>query len=263
MALIKSVSGKAFDQLKNIFRLFFLQALIDAPADKSFLLLGDRLSLLFTYRLNKSVSLAKRYISQPITDQHHLLLVHHNAVRFFKDLGHDRMRQRPFRSVFTVDVIRYQYHRSRPIERIGRDKVLEPVRLHLHQQILHPAGLELKDPFCSASCEKLENFGIGDIDFLKIDTEGSENLVLEGLLDTLKNRDIKVIQFEYGYINIISKFLLYDFYQFFDELGYTIGKIYPKRVEFKEYNLKDENFFGPNYVAVKSSETDIIESLAK
>ncbi|MCW8826094.1 MAG: FkbM family methyltransferase, partial [Gammaproteobacteria bacterium] len=105
--------------------------------------------------------------------------------------------------------------------------------------------------------------GIESIDFLKIDTEGSENLVLEGLLDTLKNRDVKVIQFEYGYINIISKFLLYDFYQFFDELGYTIGKIYPKRVEFKEYSLKDENFFGPNYVAVKKSETEIIESLAK
>ena len=105
--------------------------------------------------------------------------------------------------------------------------------------------------------------GIETIDFLKIDTEGSENLVLEGFIDILKKGEVKVIQFEYGYINIISKFLLYDFYQFFNELRYTIGKVYPKRVEFKEYNLKDENFLGPNYVAVKSSETDIIESLAK
>jgi len=104
---------------------------------------------------------------------------------------------------------------------------------------------------------------IKTIDFLKIDTEGSENLVLEGFIEVLKKGDVRVIQFEYGYVNIISKYLLYDFYQFFNELGYTIGKVYPKRVEFKEYNLKDENFFGPNYVAVKNSEKEIIESLAK
>lgn len=109
----------------------------------------------------------------------------------------------------------------------------------------------------------IEEKGIETLDFLKIDTEGSENLVLEGLINTLKNKNVKVIQFEYGYINIISKYLLYDFYEFFNELGYTIGKIYPKRVEFKEYSLKDENFFGPNYVAVKNTETEIIKELAK
>lgn len=105
--------------------------------------------------------------------------------------------------------------------------------------------------------------GIKNIDFLKIDTEGSENLVLEGFIDILKSGNVKVVQFEYGYINIISKFLLHDFYQFFNELGYSIGKVYPKRVEFKEYSLKDENFFGPNYVAVKNTETDIIAALSR
>ena len=101
------------------------------------------------------------------------------------------------------------------------------------------------------------------IDFLKIDTEGSENLVLQGLIDTLKNKNVKVIQFEYGYVNILAKFLLHDFYQFFEDLGYSIGKIYPKQVEFKEYSLKDENFLGPNYLAVKSSEVELIASLSK
>jgi len=104
---------------------------------------------------------------------------------------------------------------------------------------------------------------IKTIDFLKIDTEGSENLILEGLRDILQNGGVKVIQFEYGYINIISKFLLYDFYQFFNELGYSVGKVYPKKIEFKEYNLKDENFFGPNYIAVKNTEKDIIRSLSR
>lgn len=109
----------------------------------------------------------------------------------------------------------------------------------------------------------IQDQNISSIDFLKIDTEGSENLVLEGLINTLKTGNIKVIQFEYGYVNIIAKFLLYDFYQLLNKMGYTVGKIYPKSVEFKEYSLKDENFFGPNYIAVKKSETKIIESLSK
>ena len=108
----------------------------------------------------------------------------------------------------------------------------------------------------------VEENNIETIDFLKIDTEGSENLILEGLINTLTNKNVKVIQFEYGYVNIISKFLLHDFYQFFEKLGYTVGKVYPKKVEFKEYSLKDENFLGPNYIAVKKSETDIINSLS-
>jgi len=111
--------------------------------------------------------------------------------------------------------------------------------------------------------EYITNNNIDHIDLLKIDVEGSEHLVLAGLSDTLKQKKIRVIQFEYGYINIITKYLLHDFYKLFKEAGYIVGKVYPQRVEFKEYTLKDENFFGPNYVAVKSTDEDMIRILSE
>jgi FkbM family methyltransferase len=91
---------------------------------------------------------------------------------------------------------------------------------------------------------------IESIDFLKIDVEGMEHTVLDGLSPFLKENKIKIIQFEYGLVNIESKFLLNDFYKLFKYYGYSMGKIYPKGILFKEYAHTDENFIGPNYVAV-------------
>jgi len=103
---------------------------------------------------------------------------------------------------------------------------------------------------------------IDEIFFLKLDLEGAEFDALEGFERMLKKGAIKVIQFEYGYINIITKKLLIDYYKFFEKYGYKVGKIFPKIVEFRQYNYKYEDFIGPNFIAVKSDETAIIEKLA-
>lgn len=108
-------------------------------------------------------------------------------------------------------------------------------------------------------CEEHE---IEEIAFLKIDVEGMEHRVLEGFNNTLTARKIKVIQFEYGYANALSRFLLGDYYKLFDAYGYRIGKIYPKRVEFKDYAVQDENFWGPNYIAVRDDLTDLQRALS-
>jgi hypothetical protein len=71
-----------------------------------------------------------------------------------------------------------------------------------------------------------------------------------------------VIQFEYGYANALSRFLLRDYYTLFDAYGYRIGKIYPKRIEFKEYDVEDENFWGPNYIAVRNDLADLQKALS-
>jgi len=65
--------------------------------------------------------------------------------------------------------------------------------------------------------------GITQIDFLKIDVEGMEDRVLR---------------------------------------SFTIGKIYPQEVIFKDYYYDDENFLGPNYLAVLSTETELRQQLA-
>jgi len=103
----------------------------------------------------------------------------------------------------------------------------------------------------------VKDYKIEAIDYLKIDVEGMENLVLNGFKKCLSNKQIKVIQFEYGMVNIQSKFLLKDFYDFLTNYGYKIGKIYPEMVLFKEYEFYDENFIGPNYLAVHSECEDI------
>lgn len=102
---------------------------------------------------------------------------------------------------------------------------------------------------------------IETIDFLKIDTEGHEYQVLKGMGEVLENSKIGVIQFEYGYANILTKDLLIDFYKLLNPFNYTIGKLSPDGVDFRTYGLLDEDFKGPNYVAVHDSLPDIIKEL--
>ena len=53
------------------------------------------------------------------------------------------------------------------------------------------------------------------VDFLKLDVEGAEYDAIVGFEESLKSGKIRAIQFEYGYINIVTKKLLIDFYNLF------------------------------------------------
>ena len=103
--------------------------------------------------------------------------------------------------------------------------------------------------------------GIEHIDVLKIDVEGAEPLVIEGLSSMLNQSAVTVVQFEYGLANIYSRFLLKDYYEFFEKRGYIVGKLMPRGVWFKEYHPLDEDFIGPNYVAVLKSRLDVIDAI--
>lgn len=112
------------------------------------------------------------------------------------------------------------------------------------------------DDFC-------KEFGIQSIDFLKIDTEGSEPKVLKGFRKMIESRKIKMIQFEYSEINIQNRFLLKDFYELLEKNGYNIGKIYPDFIDFSPYHKRKENFIIGNFLAVQSVESKIIKLLSK
>ncbi len=109
----------------------------------------------------------------------------------------------------------------------------------------------------------LKENGIEYVDFLKLDLEGAEYDALKGFEQTIKEGRIKLIQFEYGNINISTKKLLIDYYTFFEPYGYRIAKVFPKNVEFRKYDIKYEDFLGPNFIAVKKEETELIKELEK
>jgi FkbM family methyltransferase len=104
--------------------------------------------------------------------------------------------------------------------------------------------------------------GIAHIDFLKLDIEGLELPALRGFEGMLTDGGIDVIQFEYGFINILPKFLLKDLYELLAAHGYVAGKIFPAYVDFRAYQLKDEDFMGPNYLAVRRDRSDLIALLS-
>jgi FkbM family methyltransferase len=103
--------------------------------------------------------------------------------------------------------------------------------------------------------------GIERIDFFKMDVEGAEHLVLEGLRETLRGGKISALQFEYGTVNIVTKFLLRDFYRTFEEAGFRVGKIFPNYVDFREYSFDQEDFLGQNYLAISTRLPEWIRAL--
>ena len=103
--------------------------------------------------------------------------------------------------------------------------------------------LETGDAYCA-------DHGIAAVDFVKIDTEGSELDVLAGLSDLLGSRSIQMIQFECGALTFGANHCLKDFYDLLEPAGFTIGKIYPESVDFRPYEPGLEQWAGPNHLAV-------------
>lgn len=103
--------------------------------------------------------------------------------------------------------------------------------------------------------------GLAGFDFLKVDVEGLEPAVLRGFGPMLDERRIRMIQFEYGQLNLQARFFLGDFYELLGRRGYRLGKVYPDHVEFKAYHFMDDRLAGPNYLAVDATETGLIRLL--
>lgn len=99
------------------------------------------------------------------------------------------------------------------------------------------------------------------IDYLKIDVEGMEGAVLRGFREMLRQKRVRVIQFEYNTTNIVSGFLLRNAYELLAPMGYSIGKLYPNYVDFRPYELAHEDFCGPNFIAVRSEDQGLFRML--
>lgn len=109
------------------------------------------------------------------------------------------------------------------------------------------------------ACDYIAERRLGAIDFVKVDVEGMDLRVIKGFGDALRN--VRCVQFEYGIFNIASKDLLADFCQHFARHEFSVGKVYPRTVDFFDYQSVRENFYGSNYIAVRNSETHLLHML--
>jgi len=117
-----------------------------------------------------------------------------------------------------------------------------------------PVKMQTGENFCA-------EHEIRFIDFLKIDTEGSDYAVIQGFDQMISAQKIRAIQFEYGGISVITKFLLKDFYDYFSGKNYMVGKIYPNYVDFSDYTYLKEDFIGLNFLAVHRDDQELIRML--
>jgi FkbM family methyltransferase len=108
----------------------------------------------------------------------------------------------------------------------------------------------------------ISEMSIKTIDLLKVDVEGAEHLVFDGFRKSLAGGSVSAVQFEFGMVNIYSKFLLRDFWELFTKYGFIIGPLMPRGVQFREYDTRIEDFQGPpNYFAIHKSMTERIEAV--
>lgn len=146
------------------------------------------------------------------------------------------------------------------------DKEIKIYKSHTHSSIYDIQGvnyqpIDTKIISLISGDEFAQKNNIDFIDFLKLDLEGAEYDAILGFEELLKSKKIRLIQYEYGYINITSKKLLLDFYQLMNKYGYITGKVFPKSVEFRKYEFKHEDFIGPNFVAVRKDDKELIDLL--
>lgn len=98
----------------------------------------------------------------------------------------------------------------------------------------------------------IKSLGIKHIHLLKVDVEGHELKVLEGLGGFLHPDFIDLIQFEYGGTGIDSMTSLRSLYRLLESKGFAVCKLMPKGLWRRQYYPVMDNFQYSNYIAISS-----------
>lgn len=97
------------------------------------------------------------------------------------------------------------------------------------------------------------NTNIQHIDLLKLDVEGHEIDVLQGAVNMLKNKKIKMLSFEFGSCNLDSRTYFQDIFYFLKEYQMSnIFRITPSGYlnPIEEYQEVYEQFWTTNFIAL-------------
>ena len=84
---------------------------------------------------------------------------------------------------------------------------------------------------------------------VKVDAEGHDLQILQGARRMLSERRIPVIQFEYNHRWITARAYLKDVMEYLQDLGYAVGKVTPRGIEFYTgWNWELETFWEANFI---------------
>jgi FkbM family methyltransferase len=118
--------------------------------------------------------------------------------------------------------------------------------LHAEPGVAHSVEsviLNTVDDYC-------QEHGIGHLDLMKIDAEGHDLAVIAGARRMLAKGAIPVLQFEYNQRWIESRHYLKDAFELLLPLGYRLGKVTPRGIEFYAgWHFELESYREANYVA--------------
>jgi len=125
----------------------------------------------------------------------------------------------------------------------------------LHQSGAEPTLCEFTtlDSFCDKQ-------SISVIDFLKVDVEGHELEVLRGAKRLLASQAIRLIQFEFNEMNVISRTFLKDFYDLLG--GFEFWRVHSRKlIRLGKYNPINEIFRFQNILAVAGKSIANVENI--
>jgi FkbM family methyltransferase len=140
------------------------------------------------------------------------------------------------------------------------DQVLENASLHVAHETAGTNSLlkgDVERPTEAVRVTTLDRYceanGIANVLLLKIDTEGNDYNVLLGAQRILASGKIAAVQFEYNYRWIYARRFLRDVFELLAPLGYDIGKVTPKGIEFYPFwHPELETYVEGNYVACRT-----------
>ena len=144
----------------------------------------DDVFLLLTHRLTQGVTLTSGEVSQQSREQHYLLLIHRDAIGILQVfLHHGDIVGNRLVTVLTTDELRDITHRSRTIEGVHSDKVLEDGGLQFAQVFPHTVRLKLERADGATFLIELVGIGIVDGNGVEIDLNAACTLdILASLL---------------------------------------------------------------------------------
>jgi len=124
-------------------------------------------------------------------------------------------------------------------------------RKKLRQRNVNPVAVDVTTVRLDAWCREQR---IDHVDYLKIDTEGAELLVLRGAGEMLEARSISLVQFEYGGTYPDAGITLKDVFALLRGHGYHIYRILPDGLlDMHEWQDAYEDYQYSNFLAAASS----------